>query len=135
LQYFSCNYNLLSGYIPELSNNINLIAFACTGNNLDGYIPDLSNNTLLETFICIGNQLTNYYPSTISIHCISFDASNNLLIQTAVDQILQDFATDISSRPLGGVLNLGGTGNASPSSAGLINKALIEAHLWTVTTN
>jgi len=57
------------------------------------------------------------------------------LTQTAVDQILADFATNISLRPTDGRIDLNNGANAAPSAAGLVNKAIIQAHGWTVNTN
>jgi hypothetical protein len=63
---------------------------------------------------------------------LAIDLSSNLLPQAQVDSVLatvDGFATS------SGTLNLGGTGNATPSAAGLTSKTNLTGRGWTVTTN
>jgi hypothetical protein len=132
LTVFRCHSNQLTGSIPSLSNNINLIHFLCHSNQLTGSIPSLSSNVNLTRFLCHSNQLTGYTASTISTTLVDFRAENNLLTESAVNQILIDFDTAGHS---GGILNVGGTGNAAPTGAGLTAKTSLQGKSWTVTTN
>jgi hypothetical protein len=60
--------------------------------------------------------------------------SSNLFTQAAIDAILAAFVT--AGRVSGTrTLNLGGTGNASPSVAGLASVSTLVTRGWTVTYN
>jgi len=131
---FYCYANQLTGSIPDLSNNTALIQFYCYANQLTGSIPDLSNNTALTFFLCYSNQLTDYAGGSVSITLGNFQAQNNQLTEAAVDAILAAFVA--ANKTTGTrVLNLGGTGNATPSATGLTDKATLQSRGWTVTTN
>jgi hypothetical protein len=134
LTQFYCNNNQLTGSIPSLSSNTALTVFSCYNNQLTGSIPSLSSNTALSGFYCYNNQLTGWSGGTVSATLGEFQAQNNLLIQAAVDAILAAFVA--AGRTTGTrILNLGGTGNAAPSAAGLADKATLQSRGWTVTTN
>jgi len=134
LTYFRCDSNQLTGSIPSLSANTALITFYCYSNQLTGSIPSLSANTSLAVFRCRNNQLTSWTDGTVSATLGDFQAQNNLLTQAAVDAILAAFVA--AGRSTGTrTLNIGGTGNATPSSAGLADKATLQSRGWTVTTN
>ena len=134
LTSFTCQTNQLTGSIPSLSANTALTTFSCRDNQLTGSIPSLSANTALTLFSCYGNQLTGWSGGTVSATLGDFQAQNNLLTQAAVDAILAAFVA--AGRASGTrVLNLGGTGNAAPSAAGLADKATLQSRGWTVTTN
>jgi hypothetical protein len=134
LSVFSCSSNQLTGSIPSLSANTALSVFSCGANQLTGNIPSLSANTALTVFYCYNNQLTGWSGGTVSATLGEFQAQNNLLMQAAVDAILAAFVA--AGRTTGTrILNLGGTGNAAPSAAGLADKATLQSRGWTVTTN
>ena len=134
LSVFSCYSNQLTGSIPSLSANTALTQFYCFSNQLTGSIPSLSANTALSVFYCYNNQLTGWSGGTVSATLGDFQAQNNLLMQAAVDAILAAFVA--AGRTTGTrILNLGGTGNAAPSAAGLTDKATLQSRGWTVTTN
>jgi len=136
LQYFYCNDNYLSGSIPNLSNNTNLIYFDCHNNYLTGSIPSLSNNTALQYFYGNNNQFTNYISAsgtgtTISPSLTYFNASSNLLSQSAIDGILKDLD---NTGAINGYLNISGSGNSAPSVAGYINALSLINKGWTANT-
>ncbi len=134
LTHFRCDTNQLTGNIPSLSANTALSVFRCHTNQLTGNIPSLSANTALSEFYCNTNQLTGWSGGTVSATLGEFQAQNNLLMQAAVDAILAAFVA--AGRTTGTrILNLGGTGNAAPSAAGLADKATLQSRGWTVTTN
>ena len=134
LTVFSCYNNQLTGSIPSLSANTALTYFYCYSNQLTGSIPSLSNNTALTQFYCGTNQLTGWAGGTVSATLGDFQAQDNLLPQATVDAILAAFVA--AGRSTGTrVLNLGGTGNATPSATGLADKATLVSRGWTVTTN
>lgn len=138
LKWFSCRTNQLTGQIPDLSSNVNLEVFLCNTNQLTGQIPNLSNNAKLIQFAANSNQLTGYTPSILPVTLTYFAVNINNLTKEAVDQILTDFTTNAANRPNSGMINVGGTGNATPTPA---VKAACEAALktapkkWTITTN
>jgi hypothetical protein len=134
LSSFQCLTNSLTGSIPDLSANTALTYFDCSTNQLTGNIPSLSANASLGTFRCSSNQLSGVaagFAVPAALHI--FNASSNLLPQAAIDAILAAFVTAGASGAY--TLNLGGTGNASPSAAGLADKATLAGRGWTVTTN
>lgn len=137
LTYFHCATNQLTGSIPSLAANTLLTYFACHANLLSGSIPELTNNTALATFYCVDNNLTGYTASTIAATCILFAITDNLLPESAVDQILADFETGVGARPAAGNISLGGTGNTAPSATGLASRTAILAAKpgWTITQN
>ena len=132
LTQFYCYNNQLTGSIPTLSANTALTQFYCNSNQLTGSIPSLSANTALTVFYCYNNQLTGWSGGTVSATLGEFQAQNNLLTQAAVDAILAAF---VAAGRTTGTLNLGGTGNAAPSAAGLADKTTLQSRGWTVTTN
>jgi hypothetical protein len=109
-----------------------LLQFYCHFNQLTGAIPDLSANTALLQFECQNNQLTGWDGGAVSATCTVFRAQNNLLPESAVNGLLQAFDAAGASN---GTLDLGGTGNAPATGAGLTAKANLEARGWTVTVN
>ena len=132
LTYFYCYTNQLTGSIPSLSSNGGMDQFRCDSNQLTGSIPDLSSNTALTQIHCQYNQLTGFAGGTVSATLLNFQAQYNLLTEAAVDSILAAFVAAGASN---GTLNLGGTGNATPSATGLTDKATLQGRGWTVTTN
>jgi hypothetical protein len=135
LQYLSFNTNLFTGSLPLLPHN--MAQFGCAFNGLSGAIPCLTNNAHLLAAMFQGNAVTDYTASVIAPSCTVFYAEVNLLPQSAIDQILADFAAGIAGRPAVGIIDISGAGNAAPSAAGLASKATILGTwpLWTVTNN
>ena len=89
---------------------------------------------MMTYFRCYTNQLTGYAGGGVSITLGDFQAQDNLLTEAAVDAILADFVA--ANKTTGTrVLNIGGTGNATPSATGLTDKATLVSRGWTVTTN
>ena len=134
LTIFYCYNNQLTGSIPSLSANTSLTSFYCYSNQLTGSIPSLSANTALTIFYCNNNQLTGFSGGSVSDTLGDFQALNNLLTQAAVDAILAAFVAANKTTGIR-ILNLGGTGNATPSATGLTDKATLVSRGWTVTTN
>jgi len=131
----------LPGSLPNPINAVRLsdlgsflTSFSAYSNQLTGSIPSLSANTALATFNVSTNQITGYAGGGVSITLGEFYAANNLLTEAAVDAILADF---VAANKITGtrILNIGGTGNATPSAAGLTDKATLVSRGWTVTTN
>ena len=117
-----------------LVDNTALTVFYCHANQLTGSIPSLTTNTALTQFYCYSNQLTSWTGGTVSATLGDFQAQNNLLTGAAVNAILAAFVA--AGRTTGTrVLNLGGTGNAAPTGAGITDKATLVSRGWTVTTN
>ena len=128
--------NQLTGSIPSLSANTALITFFVHNNQLTGTIPSFSANTALTTLYLHSNQLTGWTGGTVSASLGNARFDGNPLTQTAVDAILAAFdAAGRTSASGACILNIGGTGPATPSAAGLVSKANLVAKGWTVTTN
>ena len=127
--------NQLTGSIPSLSALTNLQRLWGFSNQLTGSTPSLTNNTKLNHFYFDNNQISNYTASTLALTLNYFRGNNNLLPSAAVNQILADFVTNLASRPAVGNIRLHGTGNQPPTGQGIIDKAAIIAHGWTVLTN
>lgn len=102
---------------------------------ISGSIPDLTPLVLLKAAYLQGNALAGYAASTIAASCVNFQVHNNLLPQSAVDQIMADFLVGASGRPAAGAISLGGSGNAPLSAAGLASKAAFLAiqPAWVIT--
>lgn len=157
LNAFYCNENQLTGPLPNLNGLSNLFIINCGDNQLSGPIPDISTFglTTLIRFNIYGNNFTGTLtgfqsgaPSLQWIYCYNnnftgftggvpgtlfqFLAFNNNFTQTAIDNILQAFVDAGSSN---GTLNVGGTGNSTPSAAGTTNKNTLIGRGWSVTTN
>ena len=65
-----------------------------------------------------------------------FFINNNNLTETAVDNILQAFVDANRTTNMSiAIMNLGGSGNAAPSAAGVTNKNTLISRGWSVTTN
>ncbi|MDY6904073.1 MAG: hypothetical protein SWH61_05240 [Thermodesulfobacteriota bacterium] len=83
---------------------------------------------ILEVY---GNSLTNLtITGCTDLHDV--DASNNALLQSAVDHVLTTL--DANGRS-GGTVNLSGGTNAGPSASGLAAQASLAGKGWTVTLN
>lgn len=124
----------LGGALPSFAACTALVNFDCQGNAFIGALPDFS-TCPLGYFDVSNNAFTARVAGTIATSCTWWKAIGNALTQSTVDDVLADMATDIGSRPVGGVLDLSGGTNATPSAAGLANKAIIAARPWTVNTN
>jgi hypothetical protein len=140
LREFYCFSNQLTGSIPSLSGLTNLQDFRCQTNQLTGSIPSLSGLTNLQTFNCSNQtgatKLTGFDGGSVSITLGNFQAQNNELTSTAVNSILSAFVAAGRTSANGACnLNLGGTGNATPTGQGLTDKATLISRGWTVTTN
>lgn len=112
-----------------------LLALYGNASGFSGTIPSLSRCTGVQHAVFHSNKLTGYTPSVIATSLANIQASNNLLPQSAIDQIIQDVCTNLSNRPTTGTLDLGGAGNAAPSAAGKAKAQEIKEHGWTVTVN
>jgi hypothetical protein len=121
---FHCSFNGLTGSIPSLETVTNMYNFQCNGNSLTGTIPSLTNLTNLQSFSCNGNQLTNFAGGSVSITLGNFQATNNQLPSSAIDNLLAAFVT--ANRTTGTrVLSLQGAGNSPPTSVGVLKTTLV----------
>lgn len=128
---YSCG---LVGPMPPLPAA--LTVFSAAGNDFTGNIQNLSANAALGYYGVTGSQLSGWVGGSVSATVATFLANDNFLPQSAVDGLLAAFVAAGRTSASGTcVLNLGGTGNATPSAAGLANKATLQARGWTVTTN
>jgi len=135
LLYFDVHNNTLTGSIPSLTDCTGLTYFDVSTNLLTGSIPSLQYNQQLAYFIGNNNSLVGYTAvvvGSLSPYLLYFNAQNNLLSQTAVDNILYDL--DVAGSYNGTVI-LNGTGNSTPSSTGLNYTASLVSKGWTVNVN
>ena len=120
--------------INSLSGATSLQRFVASVNSLSGDLPYLGNNTALTDFEVQTNSLSGGTFGPVLSTLGNFNASSNILSQTAVNGILSSFAA--AGRNSGTrVLNIGGSGNQAPSQAGIANKNILISRGWTVTTN
>lgn len=134
LKEISVNSNAFTGRLPDIRLNTNLTLWQSSTNKTFGSIQDLTYNTALVSYFAVVDNLTSFSGGTCSNTLGTFRVDDNLLTQSAVDAILAAFVA--AGRASGTrVLNLGGTGNATPSAAGLADKATLVSRGWTVTTN
>jgi hypothetical protein len=103
-------------------------------NGLEGNVPDFS-DIHIATFFAYGNKFTDWAGGVIPATLGTIRLENNLLPQSVIDSLIQ--AVKDGGKVAGTrVLNLGGTGNAAPSAAGLDNvDYLVNTMGWTVTVN
>ena len=116
----------------DMSGIPSLGAFYCRRNRLTSLT--LGSPASLQTLHCEDNSLTSLN-ITNATSLLDLFCTNNLLTQTAVDNIL---ATLVASGVNGGQVWLDGLGNATPSIAGLANKAILEGAprgFWLVNVN
>ena len=110
------------------------IATLTATNNEISAVQNLSDNVALTYFRIIKRTgaagAMSYTASTLALTITFFRL--NRLNQTDVDQVLEDINTNLASRPITGSVEL--IDGDAPSAAGLVNKANIIAHGWTVTT-
>lgn len=159
LQRFYCNGNQITGSFPDITGLSYLIIINVGNNQMTGTLPpDLSTLTSLDRFnvydnnfsgtlpsfsgtpvqrvLCNGNNFSDFIGG-VPIDLYVFEARNNNLTQTAVDNILQAFVDANRQTPTNNMsqasINLGGTGNAAPSSP--TNVTLLRSRGWEVTTN
>jgi hypothetical protein len=127
--------NAFTGSLPDTTGLASLTGVVGYLNQCSGNIPDFSTNTSLASYDVGDNKLTGVATGfAVPAVLKTFAAANNLLSQAAVDAILHAF---VLAGATGGSLNLGGTGNSTPSAAGLADKATLQGRVpaWTVTTN
>jgi hypothetical protein len=133
VNFHSCR---LVGSVSSVSGTANLQTSYLYNNLLTGSVPSLSTWSSLKDLRWYSNKITGYVGGGISATCGTIQLQNNLLIESAVDEILSDLVD--AGRTSGDgicVCNLDGTGNATPSAAGLADAATLVARGWTVTTN
>jgi Leucine-rich repeat (LRR) protein len=130
--------NDLTGTLPTDLQSLglpNLFRFNIYLNSFTGAIPDCTGMTKLQFVLAHNNSLTDF-TGGVEPSLYRFEAWNNNLTETAVDNILQAFVdanrtTNMSSA----IINLGGSGNAPPSAAGEANVTILRNRGWSVTTN
>lgn len=125
------NNNYLCGTL-DFTYNTALITIQLSLNQFSGNL-NVATNIHLTTLDVSSNKLSTF-SGTVSNILGNCDLSSNLFTQAAVDAILAAFVT--AGRVSGTrTLNLGGTGNAAPSVAGLASVSILQARGWTVTHN
>ena len=161
METFYCNGNQITGSFPNITGLSNLIIFNIGNNEMSGTLPpDLSTLglTSLDRFNIFQNNFSDTLPSFsgttvqrvlcndnnfsdftggVPIDLYIFEAYNNNLTQTAVDNILQAFVNANRQTPTNDMsqasINLSGTGNAAPSSQ--TNVTILRNRGWEVSTN
>jgi Leucine-rich repeat (LRR) protein len=137
LYNFNVTNNQLSGSIGNVSGAVDLYLFYVSNNNLQGAIPALYHCPSLTQINFGFNKLDSYISAsgtgyTLPTSLTYFAAYDNVLTQTAVDGILGDLD---NAGGIGGNVQLGGTGNSSPSTLGLSYTASLVSKGWTVVVN
>jgi len=132
---FNIGNNQMSGTLPSDLSTLGLTRldrFNVYDNNFSGTLPSFSGTTV-QRVLCNNNNFSDF-TGGVPIDLYVFEAYNNNLTQTAVDNILQAFVdANRTTNMSGAIINLSGTGNAAPSSQA--NVITLEGRGWTVTTN
>lgn len=119
LRYFYASSNIITG-IGSLSNLGALNYFFVGNNQIAGSLPDFSGSAPNLQYISFpNNQLNAYVVGSLQsmTRIRSLDLSANNLNRANIDAILQDLLINYNNARRGGVLiNLAGTGNASPTT-------------------
>ena len=130
--------NNLTGTLPADLQSLgvpNLFRFNVYTNSFTGAIPDCAGMTKLQYVLADGNDLTDF-TGGVEPSLYRFMAQGNNLTETAVDNILQAFVDANRTTNMSiAVINLGGSGNAPPSAAGIASKNTLIGRGWSVTTN
>jgi len=134
---FNIGNNQMTGTLPSDLSTLGLTRldrFNIYDNNFSGTLPSFSGTTV-QRALCNDNNFSDFIGG-VPIDLYIFEARNNNLTQTAVDNILQAFVdanrtTDMSQASI----NLSDGGNAAPSAAGQANVTLLRSRGWTVTVN
>jgi len=144
---FDCSANTgITGTLPNLSHNTLLSRFACIITGVSGNIPNLGSSSSLRYFYANRTQLSGFAAgSTVTNKLGVFELNTAKLTTSAVDAILSAFvvagrtsanATTITPGFPNVVLNLAGTGNASPTGGfNNTNYLTLSSRGWTVTVN
>lgn len=124
---FSYSRNDAVGSIQSLNIRPNLNTFSCRECMHTGDIPSFAGLTSIFSFNCSGQRgttkLTGFAGGPVPATLGDFQAQNNQLTSAAVDAILAVFVT--ANRTSGTrTLNLGGSGNAAPTSTGVTKTTL-----------
>ena len=128
--------NKLTGSLPSFDDLVSVVYLYFYANQLSGTVPSLANMTSAYEIRGNGNKFTDYAGGGISSTVGRLYMHNNLFVQSAIDGFLSDLVD--GGRTSGdGVCDaqLDGTGNATPSAAGLADKATLISRGWTVATN
>ena len=130
--------NQMTGTLPSDFGTLGLTRldrFNVYDNNFSGTLPSFSGTTV-QWVLCNNNNLSDF-TGGVPISLYKFEAINNNLTQTAVDNILQAFVDANRQTPTNDMsqasINLSGTGNSAPSSQA--NAITLASRGWTVTTN
>ena len=137
LRVINVGNNNLTGTLPDISaiGYPNLIRFNAFANSFTGAIPDCTGMNNLQYLLADNNNLTDF-TGGVEPSLYRFFANSNNLTVTAVDNILQAFVDANRTTNMSiAVMNLGGSGNAAPSPAGVTNKNTLISRGWSVTTN
>jgi len=146
LQILSCNDNLLTTL--DVSHNVNLNSLNCYDNQLTSL--DVSNSPLMNYLDCHSNPLTSLNISGSSLNTLICNSCNLTALDVSADAILNTLncsSNNLTTSSVDNILNallingdvgmvdLSGTGNASPSADGYATASLLTAAGWSVTTN
>ena len=130
--------NNLTGTLPADLQSLGvpkLFRFNIYGNSFTGTLSDCTGMNNLEYVLADNNNLTDF-TGGVEPSLYRFFINNNNLTETAVDNILQAFVDANRTTNMSiAIMNLGGSGNAAPSAAGVTNKNTLISRGWSVTTN
>jgi hypothetical protein len=110
----------------------NLREIWLNGGQLSGDIPSLSGLDSLNVANFYSNNLTGFAGGMVASG-VSFNVSNNLLTQAAVDLILSDAV--VAGMGSGDTIRVDGTGNSAPSAQGYADRDTLVANGASVYVN
>jgi hypothetical protein len=130
--------NNLTGTLPADLQSLgipSLFRFNVYDNSFTGTLSDCTGMNNLQYVLADSNNLTDF-TGGFEPSLYRFVIYNNNLTETAVDNILQAFVDANRTTNMSiAIMNLGGSGNAAPSAAGVTNKNTLISRGWSVTTN
>ena len=136
MEYYYVGGCQFTGRMPSLALATGLRVVQTLNNKLNGAIPDLSAFTALTNCDFGVNNFTSWAGGSVSATLGYFNAYGIALPQPAIDGLLAAFVAAGRTSASGQVrLNLGGSTNAAPSAAGLVDKATLVSRGWDVKKN
>lgn len=127
--------NALSNAFPAISHLFQLDEIFISSCGFTGAFPVPHASAPLTSIKIDNNNFDSWNSWVPPLACVEFWANVNAFPVASVNQILADFVVNLAARPAAGVIKLQGGTNAAPAGQGLLDKASIIAHGWTVTTN
>lgn len=130
ISYTSYGGNFSTNPLPPGIKTI--YAFNCA---FSGMYLNLEDCPLLESLSADNNNISTFSCNVFPLVFNLLLLANNQIDSSDINSILALFAADLSNRPTSGFISLTGSNMGTPFGQGLVDKAAIISHGWTVYTN